>query len=464
MSPLRSTAAVRLVAGREIRTRFASKAFKISSAVMVVAVVGLRDRREADQRQRQRQQGRLRAVGGAAVGRVRVGGRRGRRGGDDQRGRPGDRRAAGARRRPRRVRQRRPGRPCRWSSRRTCPTTCAPRSPCSPARSRSTSRSPAPAADPAAVNAARRGGHVRAAHAGPAARPRGSAHPAGDHRRHPRVPRDPDVRQHRRAGRGRGEGQPHRRAAAHHDPAVAAHGRQGARHRRGRPRRRWWSPSASACGRVRRRRVHVPVVDRGRPAAWAVVWFLLGYLMYALVFAALGALVSRQEDVGGATAPAVMLIVLPYVVGVIDPAGRPGQRAGGAAVADPVLRADADADAASRSTWRPVWEIALSLALTVRRSRALAWFAGRIYRNAVLRTGRQGQAAGRPARLRSHPSVLGCLTRCELRTQAKATGKQGYLILSVGCYSSCRTHTLGSTYTATPCPGRSAPAPARRGR
>jgi ABC-2 type transport system permease protein len=38
--------------------------------------------------------------------------------------------------------------------------------------------------------------------------------------------------------------------------------------------------------------------------------------MYAFVFAALGALVSRQEDVGGATAPAVMLIIMPYVAGI----------------------------------------------------------------------------------------------------------------------------------------------------
>jgi hypothetical protein len=51
-------------------------------------------------------------------------------------------------------------------------------------------------------------------------------------------------------------------------------------------------------------------------AIWAVVWFLLGYLVYALLFAALGALVSRQEDVGGVTAPALMAIILPYVLAI----------------------------------------------------------------------------------------------------------------------------------------------------
>lgn len=36
---------------------------------------------------------------------------------------------------------------------------------------------------------------------------------------------------------------------------------------------------------------------------WLVVWYLLGFVMYSLVFAALAALVSRQEDVGGVITP-----------------------------------------------------------------------------------------------------------------------------------------------------------------
>jgi ABC-2 type transport system permease protein len=47
-----------------------------------------------------------------------------------------------------------------------------------------------------------------------------------------------------------------------------------------------------------------------------VGWFLLGYLAYALMFAGLGALVSRQEDVAGVTTPAMMVIILPYVLGI----------------------------------------------------------------------------------------------------------------------------------------------------
>jgi ABC-2 type transport system permease protein len=121
-------------------------------------------------------------------------------------------------------------------------------------------------------------------------------------------------------------------------------------------------------------------------AAWAVVWFLLGYLMYALVFASLGALVSRQEDVGGATAPAVMLIVLPYIAGItILPADPDNGLIALLSVIPffaPMLMPMRIAfDVASAG------ELVLSLVLTVLTIGALAWFSGRVYRNAVLRTG-----------------------------------------------------------------------------
>jgi ABC-2 type transport system permease protein len=121
-------------------------------------------------------------------------------------------------------------------------------------------------------------------------------------------------------------------------------------------------------------------------AAWAVVWFLLGYLMYALVFASLGALVSRQEDVAGATAPAIVLIVLPYLIGVMllpsDPDSGLVALLSLIPVFTPMLmpiRLAFDAV--------PVWQLAVSLPLTVATIGALAWFAGRVYTNAVLRTG-----------------------------------------------------------------------------
>jgi ABC-2 type transport system permease protein len=44
--------------------------------------------------------------------------------------------------------------------------------------------------------------------------------------------------------------------------------------------------------------------------------FVLGFLMYSLLYAALGSLVSRQEDVQSATSPLMMLIMVGYFMSV----------------------------------------------------------------------------------------------------------------------------------------------------
>jgi ABC-2 type transport system permease protein len=50
-------------------------------------------------------------------------------------------------------------------------------------------------------------------------------------------------------------------------------------------------------------------------AAFAVL-FVLGFLMYSLLYAALGSLVSRQEDVQSATSPLMVLIMVGYLMSV----------------------------------------------------------------------------------------------------------------------------------------------------
>jgi ABC-2 type transport system permease protein len=121
-------------------------------------------------------------------------------------------------------------------------------------------------------------------------------------------------------------------------------------------------------------------------AVWALVWFLLGYLLYALLFAALGALVSRQEDVGGVTAPLMMAIILPYVLATSilpsDPDNGLMALLSLVPFFSPVImpmRVVLDV--------APVWQNVVALVLTAALIAVLVWFAGRVYRNAVLRMG-----------------------------------------------------------------------------
>jgi ABC-2 type transport system permease protein len=119
---------------------------------------------------------------------------------------------------------------------------------------------------------------------------------------------------------------------------------------------------------------------------WLIVWFLLGFVMYSLVFAALAALVSRQEDVGGVTTPALMFVILGYVLGISILPSDPGNRLCEVLSVIPVF-------APTLMPMRlamggvPAWEAALSVLLVLATIPALVWLSGRIYRNAVVRTG-----------------------------------------------------------------------------
>lgn len=124
----------------------------------------------------------------------------------------------------------------------------------------------------------------------------------------------------------------------------------------------------------------------GATAVWALVWFVLGYLVYALVMAALAALVSRQEDVGAVLSPVVTVMMIPYGVGVSLAPQDP----------DHLLVVVLSLVPFTAPLMMPIrialgqvasWEVWLSLGLSVALVPVLVWLAGRIYSGAVLHTG-----------------------------------------------------------------------------
>jgi ABC-2 type transport system permease protein len=121
-------------------------------------------------------------------------------------------------------------------------------------------------------------------------------------------------------------------------------------------------------------------------AAWTLVWFGVGFVMYALLFAAAGALVSRQEDAAGVTSPILALLIVPYVVGVSVLPSHPdnGLAAGLSLVPlfSPTLMPVRIALGAAAG-----WEIALTLVLSLLLTAGLLIVTGRIYGNSVMRSG-----------------------------------------------------------------------------
>ncbi|MFS0853735.1 ABC transporter permease [Microbacterium sp. 179-I 3D4 NHS] len=55
----------------------------------------------------------------------------------------------------------------------------------------------------------------------------------------------------------------------------------------------------------------------GAPIIWFAVFFLFGFVLLASLFAAAASMVSRQEDIGATTTPITMLIMAPYILVII---------------------------------------------------------------------------------------------------------------------------------------------------
>jgi ABC-2 type transport system permease protein len=127
-------------------------------------------------------------------------------------------------------------------------------------------------------------------------------------------------------------------------------------------------------------------IDLGTAAAWALVWFVVGFVSYALLMAGLGALVSRQEDVGAVTTPVTFLMVVPYIVGVSVAPWAPDSPLvvwlSYVPLCSPLLMPVRIALGSAET-----WEALLALGLSVALVPLLVWLAAKIYANAVLRTG-----------------------------------------------------------------------------
>ncbi|GLY22885.1 ABC transporter permease [Micromonospora sp. NBRC 101691] len=127
----------------------------------------------------------------------------------------------------------------------------------------------------------------------------------------------------------------------------------------------------------------------GPAIGWFLPFFVAGFVMLAALWAAVGALVSRQEDIGGASTPMQMVVMLPFfaVVFLQDnptvmtilsylPVSSP--------IAMPVRLFTGDAAG---------WEPFLSLAILAVSAVAMVFVGARIYEGSLLKTGGRIQFA-----------------------------------------------------------------------
>jgi ABC-2 type transport system permease protein len=117
---------------------------------------------------------------------------------------------------------------------------------------------------------------------------------------------------------------------------------------------------------------------------WLLFWFVLGYALFASLFAVAASLVSRQEDLGSVLTPASLFLVAGFIVAV-QAAGDPGSTLavvtsyvpGLSPMVMPVRQAAGDVAS---------WEVAVAVLLMLVAIALVVRLGGRVYSGALLRT------------------------------------------------------------------------------
>ena len=124
----------------------------------------------------------------------------------------------------------------------------------------------------------------------------------------------------------------------------------------------------------------------GADLVLAIVWFLLGFALYAFVFAAAAALVNKITEVTSAITPVSTTLLVAYLLGVLVVTNEPGSIWSVALSLFPLT-----APLAMPVRWAsgevPVWELVLAMVLTAATAVLFVRMASSIYRRALLVTG-----------------------------------------------------------------------------
>jgi ABC-2 type transport system permease protein len=124
----------------------------------------------------------------------------------------------------------------------------------------------------------------------------------------------------------------------------------------------------------------------GGSVALVVPWFALGFALYAVAYAAAGALASRQQNAETAGQPVTYTLLATYFVGYAALAADPEGLLAHALTVFPVT-APLVLPARSALVGVPLWEHALAVVLVLASIYALVRLAGRVYAHGLLHSG-----------------------------------------------------------------------------
>ena len=117
-----------------------------------------------------------------------------------------------------------------------------------------------------------------------------------------------------------------------------------------------------------------------------VVWYLIGFFLFAAVYAAIGSTVSRQEELQSVLAPMIFVLIIPFILtlNLLPSDPRNGLAA---ALSFVPLFSQTIMPARYALGAAPLWEVAVAALIALAAIVAVVRVAARIYENSILRTG-----------------------------------------------------------------------------
>ena len=120
---------------------------------------------------------------------------------------------------------------------------------------------------------------------------------------------------------------------------------------------------------------------------FGLIFYILGYFLYAMLYAAIGSIVSRTEDLGQAVMPITMLSLVAFYIAIFS-LSAPNSMLMKVSTYIPFISPTTILVRIGLGDI-PVWEILLSLAILVVAILIFGWLAPKIYRTGVLMYGKR---------------------------------------------------------------------------
>jgi len=117
-----------------------------------------------------------------------------------------------------------------------------------------------------------------------------------------------------------------------------------------------------------------------------VVWYLLGFFLFAALYAAIGSTVSRQEELSTVIAPMIFVLLIPFIL-VLNLLPNDPRNGLAAALSFIPFFSQTVMPARYALGVAPLWEVGVSALIELVAIVVVVRLAGRVYRNSILRTG-----------------------------------------------------------------------------